>query len=227
MFKATCVSWTKGLQVITEGPNKVLTFAGGPVVYECEWNQISRAKREQAYMYAIAGIIHGSSHLATLFLGESIAQAETRWRHGKHPRVSVFLDRHRYVIKDSWRLFLEFYFHFSEMQTARIITQQLVRVCRDGCQSWLVSRRTSHWRILIMLWMFVQHCEDNKASCFQRRFARKSTSHPWETAGARGLTCYENTQNSWNRGVVWRLHWIWLTLAWLLFYCKKCLMKIK
>lgn len=76
----------------------------------------------------------------------------------------------------------------------------------------------SHWHILIMLWMFLQLYEDNKAC-----FAHKSTSHCWETAGARGLTCYENIQNSWNggRGGLGlrdrRLHWIPLTLAWILF----------
>lgn len=41
------------------GPNKVLTFAGEPGVYEHEWNQIHR--REQPYVSAIAGIIHDSS----------------------------------------------------------------------------------------------------------------------------------------------------------------------
>lgn len=85
---------------MTVGPNKVLTFAGGPALCEHEWNQIARARREQAYVYAIAGIIHCSSHLAMLFLVESIVQAETRWRHSKHPRVSVALDCHPYVIKD-------------------------------------------------------------------------------------------------------------------------------
>lgn len=56
-------------KVVTAGPNKVLTFAGGPVVYEHEWNQIPSARGEQPYMSAIAGIIHDSSHLALLFLG--------------------------------------------------------------------------------------------------------------------------------------------------------------
>lgn len=53
------------------------------------------------------------------------------------------------------------------MQTAHIIIQQSVYVCRDGCQSGLVSPWISHWRILIMLWMFVQLYEDNKVSCFR------------------------------------------------------------
>lgn len=69
LFIETSIHWTIGLLVVAAGPNKVLTFAGRPVVYEHEWNQIPSARREQPYMSAIAGIIHDSSHLALLFLG--------------------------------------------------------------------------------------------------------------------------------------------------------------
>ena len=48
-----------GLLDVPAGLNKVLTFAGGPVASEHEWNQITR--REQPYGSAIAGIIHDSS----------------------------------------------------------------------------------------------------------------------------------------------------------------------
>lgn len=53
-------------------PNKVLTFAGGPVVCEHEWNYIPR--REQPYMSTIAGIIHDSLQLASLFLVSRIPE---------------------------------------------------------------------------------------------------------------------------------------------------------
>lgn len=68
-YKRACVRQTIALLVVTAGPNKVLTFAGGPAVYEHEWNQIPSARGEQPYVSAIAGIIHDSSHLALLFLG--------------------------------------------------------------------------------------------------------------------------------------------------------------
>lgn len=67
-------SSNNGVVSVAAGPNKVLTFAGEPVVYELEWNQIPIARREQPYVSAIAGIIHGSSHLAFLFLGWSIPE---------------------------------------------------------------------------------------------------------------------------------------------------------
>lgn len=61
LFIQRCIIQTIGLLVVPADPNEVLTFAGGPVVYEHEWNQIPIARREQTYMSAIAGIIHDSS----------------------------------------------------------------------------------------------------------------------------------------------------------------------
>lgn len=77
------------LLVVAAGPNKVLTFAGGPVVYEREWNQIPIARRDQPYMSAIAGIIHDSSASSNAVFRVSLkrsghVQAETRWCHSKH-----------------------------------------------------------------------------------------------------------------------------------------------
>lgn len=82
-----------GLLVVAAGPNKVLTFAGGPAVYELEWNRISIGRREQPYVSAIAGIIHGSSHLALLFLGWSIPETlRTRANWNQMTPTNVFLD---------------------------------------------------------------------------------------------------------------------------------------
>lgn len=69
LFIERRIHQTIGLLLVAAGPNKVLTFAGGPVVYEYEWNQIPTTRMEQPYMSAIAGIIHDSYHLALLFLG--------------------------------------------------------------------------------------------------------------------------------------------------------------
>lgn len=43
---------------VPTGHNRALTFAGAPVVYEHEWNQITR--RQQPYMSAIVGMSHDS-----------------------------------------------------------------------------------------------------------------------------------------------------------------------
>lgn len=100
LFIERHIHHTRGLLVVATGPNKVLTFAGGPVVYEHEWNQIPSARREQPYMSAITGIIHESSHLALLFLGLSIVQAKTRWRHSTVSPCYLFLNDYWDVSKE-------------------------------------------------------------------------------------------------------------------------------
>lgn len=85
------------------GPNKVLTFAGGPVVYEHEWNQIPIARREQPYMSAIAGIIHDSSASSI-----AVFRLEYPWNTQDTCKLKpdeatadyFFLDNHQDVIKE-------------------------------------------------------------------------------------------------------------------------------